>query len=99
MRSSDSGQARKRLKYHEKGLQNLSYAIVHQAVLDYKGELNYLYRNRNWRTERAIRALYTIAEVRDFFRGEWFELLGGECGDEIIKRLEKGYSENFLKLL
>ena len=63
----------------DEGLKNLQYAIVIQAIADYG---------------RAIQRgdLNRIREIRDFFTGEWFELISPfpmMTGLDILEKLSK----------
>lgn len=84
------------------GLENLSVAVIVQAVEDYSNwsnTLNNLYKQREncllpqkkiGLIERRIKRYEKrMREVKSFFRSRWFERISGVEGKVVLNKLEK----------
>lgn len=78
----------------EDGAKALGCAIVNQALLDYKCEVNFL-RSNHLVSDRAREAVANIRELRRFFRSEWYAALCDVPGEDVISEMEKGLSMKF----
>lgn len=63
--------------------ESLANAIILQAVKDYRKALKKHHKRPKY--EPAIK---TIAEVENFFRSHWFEILTNLDGETLIKKLK-----------
>ena len=68
----------------EKGIENLSNAIVLQAVKDYRSALSGC--NVNGRDSKSV-----IEECERFFQSEWFNVLTNVDGMIIIANIRKEF--------
>ena len=70
---------------------NLAYAIVEQAVLDYKKALRTACRQAKQRGQIMPMTIWKIERIESFFRGHWMEQLAGDVvsGEKIIKRIRE----------
>ena len=71
--------------------QNLAFAIVEQAVEDYRKTLKTACRQARTKGQIAPMTLWKIERIEMFFRGTWMEQLAGDVisGDAIIKRIRE----------
>ena len=64
--------------------ERLAYAIVAQAVRDYRSAKHMLKLNSH-----DDKSLYTVKEVKRFFHSSWFEVLTGVDPTALIEKLEE----------
>lgn len=69
---------------NETGIENLTNAIVLQAVKDYRRALAGC--NVNGRDSKSV-----IAECERFFRSEWFSVLTNADGEYLITHIRKEF--------
>ena len=76
----------------ELALEKLVTAIVGQAAKDFRRACSVLSR---W--PDSIRANEQMKEVSSFFRSEWFTVLTGMDGREVLEQLQDEYPDVFRK--
>lgn len=81
----------------DKGLDNLRYAIIKQAVLDYQKSLKLLRNSIKAESYMYIQAKDLKRECESFFLGPYFETICDLDGECIIKEVRSKFYNRPLK--
>lgn len=77
------------------GIENLRYAIVKQAVIDYDKSLKELRKHTPPKTEDDEKTLIKYARIKSecesFFHSKWFSMLFDIDGDMIMRQIRQRY--------
>ena len=65
----------------------LAAAIVEQATQDYQEAMEYLYENPDGR--KKVDSILEKLEEEEFFRSDWYQLLCGIDGEQMIRQLRE----------
>ena len=78
------------MQYTNDPYENISNAIILQAVADYRNALKGVGYN-------SIPAEQVIVELENFFRSIWYQMLTKVKGEYLIERLNKEHQEKLKK--
>lgn len=75
----------------DKGLEELRFAIIKQACIDYSDALTYLRGRTPSLSEEYIAAIKRKKECEAFFRSEYYSILCNIDGEHLMKKIREGY--------
>ena len=71
---------------------DLANAIIIRAIDDYKmclDRLKYLLREPSFNGKRIVETKREIDKIEEFFRSEWYDMMTGISGEDVIKKVRK----------